>query len=67
MGIVALAMGIGGLFAAAALAAGHSLATALAVYSGTGALSILAIALTLTAACGLRRRTRRTFRTGISA
>ena len=65
MGILALAMVIGGLSAAATLAAGHSLVVALAVYSGIGALSILVLALTLAAACALGRRG--TLREGASA
>ena len=65
MGIVLLAMVIGGISATAALAAGHSLAVALAVYSGIGALSILVLALTLAAACALGRRG--TLREGASA
>ena len=65
MGIVLLAMVIGGISATAALTAGHSLAVALAVYSGIGALSILVLALTLAAACALGRRS--ALREGASA
>lgn len=57
IGILALAMVLGGLAASLALIAGHSLLVALAVYSGCGALATLVIALAVAAAPVSRRRT----------
>ncbi|MFV0515664.1 MAG: hypothetical protein ACK5MY_18785 [Jhaorihella sp.] len=56
IGILALAMVLGGLAASLALIAGHSLLVALAVYSGCGTIGALAVALVLAAVPAARRR-----------
>lgn len=67
IGILAIAMVFGGLAAVVTLVVGHSFLMALAVYSGSGVLSVLVLALIAAAFSTLRGRRSDLLQTDVTA